>query len=757
MKTKLPIQAKSTEQLLSVLPNDWKMVSDKTSNGYKYINLLYGVECDNALNTLKKVYNDSFITSIDLTKEYELYEVSISGIPNGPYLNSSGLYKIKITDSTEFYDGAPTRIVPDGTLPLPMYYLNYTGVLQASGAGFENGFGIGFNTPCWSVISGVVGLEYIRKDFRGSGYLVVTSDINQISGFNNNMYPLFVINVGENLHDSGDFINTYGIFTGIRNQNYSGNLTNEIIYPIDGITLSGKYPLTRKVIDDSGILCTIDHYEPNHGWTRDPTGTVIATVDYSGEFYYDNSGKKIYYRTAYNNPYGYNNYTTAYLDLLHTPISGTLKVYDIDILDISGNATEIPYGGKTLYYYKSPKMFLGNASGDLSAEYDPVYLGYESIVPSGMGFSSNMEGSGCSIYKVTTWEYLHESGSLDNDSLQYIDGSGEITNRIKISGYHSRYMVEYQYKIYDSVKYVSSLNSNGSVSLHTPSPILTNYTNNEYKEIDFEFTKDPSYITNKTKVITFDGLQTRPGSRINKITFNIPFLFSQGELVNNLYQNTNKSYIGYTNEFIPQFNDLRYNSLNCYFDSNVSGNLIEKDYTNKENDLYYSGNNPIFKINYNSYFGKKIVNIGNSSYYYKDNVSYLKDNTFFRFDFKIKTIQSGRLLELYDDPNNTYVFLDIEENGRLKIMSEGLIFYSRNYISFNNFDKSLILKYSPDELSSTVPTFKLYFKEKDDFGYKILELTKNTDTSITTVDHTTLKIFKNLSVNISNFRIFYED
>jgi len=226
---------------------------------------------------------------------------------------------------------------------------------------------------------------------------------------------------------------------------------NEIIYPIDGVTLSGEYPLTREVIDDSGIIQNIDHYTPFHGWTRDETGTVIAIVDYSGEYYYDNTGKKVYYRTAYNNPYGYNNYNVAYLDLANIPISGTLKVFDIDILDISGNATEIPSSGKVLYYYKSPKMFLGDASGDLSAKFDPIYLGYESIVPSGQGFSPNMEGSGCSLYKTTSWNYLHEGAKLDDGSLSYIDGTGLITNKIMISGYHSRYLVEYKYKIYEKL------------------------------------------------------------------------------------------------------------------------------------------------------------------------------------------------------------------------------------------------------------------------------------------------------------------
>ncbi|MCK9428848.1 MAG: hypothetical protein M0R17_02405 [Candidatus Omnitrophica bacterium] len=757
MNTKLPSQAKSTERLLrSVLPEHFKMVSDKNSNGYKYVNLLYGIECDNILDSIREVYNESFITSFDLSKDYELYEANLSGVPTTSYLNSSGLFPIKITNEYEFYNGDPTRIIPNGTLELPMYYLSYTGVLQASGE-FKNGFDIGFNEPCWSQISGIIGLEYIRKDMRGSGYLIITSDIDQTSGFFNNMYPVFSIDVGNNLKTSGDFVNTYGIFNGVKEQNFSGSLTNEILYPIDSKTLLERYPLYREVLDDSGILRTIDHYEPYHGWTKNANGQIIAVVDYSGEYYYDNSGEKIYYKTSYNNPYGYNNYTKAYLDLKYIPISGTLKVYDIDILDTSGNATEIPYSGKNLYYYKSPKMFLGNTSGELDAQFDPIYLGYESIVPSGMGFSSNMEGSGCSLYKVTTWNYLHESGKLDEGSLSYIDGTENITNRISLSGYHSRYMVEYKYKIYDNDRYVSSLNSNGSISFHTPSPIITNYKNNDYVLIDYDFTKNPDYKNENSKIITFDGLKYRPGCRINKISFDIPFLFNENEITENLYINTNKEYAGYSNEFIPQFNDLRYYVLNCLFSSDVSGNLIETDLTNTGNDLTYSGNNNIFKINYNTFFGKKIINTGNESYFYKDNYSFLNINTFFKFDFRLNTIQNGRLLEIYDVITSTYIFLDIDQSGRLIIYSNNKIFYSTSNLISNFNYKSLILKYSPDEFSSSIPTFKIYFKDSEQLGYSIINLSESSDSNINLIDHTSLKVFKNMSIDIGGFSVFYED
>ena len=755
MNLKLPIQAQSTKRILrSVLPEHFKMVSDKTSNGYKYINLLYGAEFDFASQVIKDSYNDSFITSLDLTNDYSLYELTISGVPITSYLNTSGAVPIKITSETEFYTGSPTRIINSGVIPLPMYYLSYTGGLTASGAGFQNGFEIGFNTPCWSVVSGIMGLEYVRKDMRGSGYLIISSDINQEDAYFSGMYPVFVIDVGSNLKTSGDFVNTYGIFNGIKERNYSGDLSYEILNPIDGKTLSGMYPLTQEVLDESGILYTIDHYTPSHGWMKDDTGVAVAVVDYSGEYYFNENGTKTYYRTAYNNPYGYNNYSKAFLDLQYVPISGSLKVFDIDILDISGSATEIPSGGKNLYYYKSTKMFLGDSSGELDAQFDPVYLGYESIVPSGQGFSSNMEGSGCSLYKTTTWSYLHTGGGIDSGTLAYVDGTGLITNKIAISGYHSRYMVEYKYKLYNNLKYVSSVSSNGPISLDSPSPLFT--TNNDQTSVvEYEFTKDPHYGDESSRVITFDGMRVRPGSRISSINFNIPMKHSEGDLVGPIYQNTNKLYAGYSKEFVPQFNNFRHYVCNCLFNAVVSGNLIERDLTGHGTDLRYSGINPIYLVNYNSQYGKKIIKTTGQSLYYKDSVSYLLENTFFQFDFKIQNSQSCRLMELFDSSLGKYIYFDLDPDGRLRIESDGYMFYSSELISFNNNNKSLILKYTPDEFSSIVPIFKIYYKESKDPWYRIIDTTSSIYTA-QTVDNTTIKIFKDCSVDIGSFKIFYE-
>lgn len=763
MNTKLPIQAKSTERILkAILPQEFKIVNDKNSNGYKFINLLYGVEIDEVRSILKNYYNDSFFTTQDLTKNFDIYEVSISGLPQGNYLNTTnGNIPIKITDEFEFYNGDPTRLNPNGSIPIPMHYLTYTGSEVPSGAGLINSFASGMTIECWGTLSGFVGLEYFRNSPLGSGYLLIGSDIDQMSGYISGFYPTFLCEVGTNFQSSGDYSGIYGFFTGIKTQDFNNNSRNEFLYPLDQKTLSGKYPLTREVIDESGIIWTIDHYTPYSGWIRNEYNEVIAAIDYSGSYYFDGDGNKIYYRTALNNPYGSGNYTTAYLDLEHVPISGTLRVFDIDILDISGNATEIPSSGKTLYYYKSPYMLAG--SGTTDAEFDPIYLGYEQYVPSGIGFSSRVEGQLATTLKTTTWNYLHDGLKL-SPALTYIDGSGDITNKISLSNYNSRYMVEYKYKIHDQIKYFSSIDSDRSISLHTNNPIYTvhNYSG-ALQDIDFEFTKDPDYITTQgnqsSKVLTFDGLNVRPNKILHKIEFNIPLLYSEGNVNSLLHFNIDKQPIGYSTEFIPQNSNFRRYVLNCPFDQNVVANTVtELDLTSSGNTLafYNDGDSNLFKINFDAYFGKKIIRGSTGdSYFYKNDTSFLLDNTYFEFIFKSVKSQNIRLLELHDEILDKYILVDIDINGFISIQCDGYIFYYRDALLFDNNIKYLTIKYVADELSSIIPTFMLYMKNKNDLSYTINKSTKSTYAPVT-VSSTFLNIFKNCTVDIGSFKIFYE-
>lgn len=734
MNSKRPIQAKSTHRILrSILPDDFKMVKDKSSNGYKYINLLYGVEIDIAKDKLSDIYNNSFISNIDLSNTNSLYEVRLSGIPRETL--SSDIGHIKITDETEFYNGSPTRIIPISGIPLNSGYIN----------------------------NGIIGLNYFRTNERGSGYLLANLDLEQESSYISSIYPSYRMKLKTSFDDTDDIVSYTGFYNGISTQSYSSGSNDEILEPLDSGYLSKNYPLTRTVQDESGVYHTIDHYEPYLGWTRDENGNLVAVVDYSGSYYYNANGDKVYYRTAFNNPYGYNNYTSAYLDLRYTPISGTLKVYDIDILDSSGNATEIPASGKNLYYFKSPLL---NSQG--SGVFDPIYLGYSSTVPYDMGFTSNIAGSSGNLLKTTSWSYLHEGFTYNEESKSYIDGSGKITNKIKIENPNSRYLVEYKYKIHDYSRYITTLDSIGYINLDIMDPIYTldNISGNIIKR-DYNFTRDPRFIKKnargiitsdeRSKRITFDGLDVRPGKNIYRIDFNLPLELESGPLTHFKSINGNKIYIGYTDEHVPQVTTQRNYYLNCPFNQSVSNNSVtEQDLTGNGNELsfYGSGNSKVIRINYGSSYGKKIIN-DNISYFQCSGVYLLKNYTHFDLSFKIKKRQQCTLLYIQDSLRERYLELNINSNGLISIRSDGYKYTGSEYFNFENIEKRMILRYRPDQISSSIPYIELYYSDPNNMGFKQIDLFRTEDTQ-EVITSGYIHCFKNCTIDVDHVKIYNE-
>lgn len=737
MKTRRPINAKNTSRLLrSILPPEFK-INDPSSNGYKFINLLFGNEVDYAQDRIEEAYSNSFLSTLDLSEDYSLYEVRLTGIPHSTHINSNE-GQIKIASASEFYYGDPTRIRHDDSIPL--------------------------NTG--NIPSGIIGLNYFRTNQRGSGYLILTTDNDQEASYLGSLYPSYRVNLGTSFDSSSDIKDYSGLYTGIATQSYSAGTTDEILVPIDSGTLKRKYPLKREIIDESGVLHEIDHYEPYHGWIKDETGTAKAVVDYNGSYYYDQSGNKIYYRTALNNPYGFNNYTTAYLDLRNIPISGTLKVYDIDILDTSGNATEIPSEGKTLYYFQAPTM---NTPG--SGIFEPTYLGYDRIVPNDMGFSSSMAGQHAQVLKTTSWSYLHKGGRLNPESLQYEDGSGNITNRIKIKNPQSRYLVEYKYTLHDYSRYISILDSVGYISLHGLDPIYTleNISGNLVQR-EYEFTKDPSLIqkdnngrivkSENSKRITFDGLEVRPGKELFRADFDIPLILSSGPLIEDKSINSNKRYIGYSNDYIPDVSTVRNNYLNCIFDAEptATGSFTEIDTSSNSNNLTYinTGNANVYRINYGTYYGKKIIKgTTGDSYFQITGQSLLNEYVHFAFGCKFYKSQLITLIDASDHINDHYIVATINKNGLMTIRMDGYKFIVGDRIEFSKLNKQFILRYRPDSVSSAVPYIELFYSSPKTLGFKELQLNRYED-SADTVSSSYLRCFKNCTIDIDYFKIYNE-
>lgn len=735
MKTKRPFDAKNTSRMLrAILPPDFKIVKDKSSNGYKFLNLLYGIEVDFARDNLEEAYDNSFIDTFDLSSESVLYEARLSGIANQTHLDSDQ-GPIKITSKSEFYDGDPTRMQILSSIPLD------TGIIP----------------------TGVVGLNYFRKDERGSGYLLINLDRSQEESYISSIYPSYRVELSNTFSSDSDILRYSGYYTGIATQKYSEGTTDEVLVPLDSKTLSGNYPLTRRVLDDSGVFRYIDHYEPYLGWIRDENGSVTALVDYSGTYYYDSNGDKIYYRTALNNPYGYNNYDTAYLDLRFVPISGTLKMYDIDILN-SGSAIEIPKTGKTLYYLKSDRMNV-----DDSGVFDPVYLGYDQKVPSDRGFSDYMVGKLTTPLKTTSWDYLHDGGVLNPETLIYQDGSGAITNRIKINNPHSRYIVEYKYKLHDYSRYITSLDTNGYVNNNALDPVYTlDNVSGNLLEREYEFTKDPSFIEKddndrviaykNAKILTLNGLDVRPGKRLFRIDFDIPMMVSAGSLENNISVHTNKTNIGYSNNYVPEVTTQRNYYINCPFDQKIILNTVsESDLTGNHNFLVFenTGSSNIYRINYGTYYGKKIIHGTGDSYYQAYSIKLLKDYTHVAFGCRLRFKQEYKLLEIHDNYRGKYLELTIKPDGLMTLRMNGYKFNSVVRLSFDESSKEFIVRYKPDDVSSSVPYIELFYRNTNDISFREARLFRAEDTS-DTVTSSFFRCFKNCTIDIDYLKVYNE-
>lgn len=706
MKTRRPIQAKSTSRLIkSVFPEEFK-INQENSTGYKVINLLYGVEVDEIRDRMQSTYDNAFLDSFDLSQNGYLYEMLCSGYLQTDTITGDGI-SIKLTNQDEFDNGVPTR------------FLKTTNdLLDLSG-------------------NNIIGLEYLRHDGRGSGQLLVNFDYDQTYAELNNLYTHYKYE----LSPLGE-VQSSGISNpGIQEQSFEALGFDEILSTIDSGNLRKLYPETRIVTDISGVNHTIDYYEPYNGWYFKENGIAIANIlAYDSDYYYDDEGNKIYYRTAYNNPNGYLNYNTNYINLQNIPISGSLKVFDIDILDISGNATEIPQTGINLYYYQASGMLDGIDGG-----FDPIYVGYDDTVPYNRGFDS--AGQPANLLTNVSWDYQKVGSYIDEGTFNYIEGSGVLTNKIKINNPQSRYLVTYNYVNYNKVKYITSLDSSKFIRLATTNPIMSiENTSNNYIIPEWNFSKD---VLRSHDVLTFDGLKLRPGSTIQQLDVEAP---GKLDIPQPLNQNTSVSldgnYLGFSNQFKPIINRRNY-----YLDINFKeNNLIEYDNSSYNNNLTYldSGVYSLNLINYLDGYGKKINYTSGESYYYMSNAY----ATFYNYHigFILNTPQSGTLIEVSDLSTNKIFSLKVNNSRQIYIESNTGTFYSKTKYDFDNNYKDIILKVTTDEFKPEITLFELYMKSGNNF-YQIHKLSSSTsiiDDPTITYTH----FFKNLSVDIGYAKIF---
>jgi len=713
MRTRKPIQSKSTPKILSnVFPDSFKMVNDKESNGYKFINLLYGVEVDEANFRMEKLYHDNFLDTMDYSEDGVLYQALLSGIPSGSYVYGDSI-PIKLTDISEFEYGDPTRV-------------RLADIVDLCPSGYN-----------------AIGIEYFRVTPDGSGYFLLNLDTRQSDAILSGA----ITTIKTDIDRDGVLGNSRYINYGIRTQSYSSMNVDDLLVPEDSKTLEVKYPLTRTIRDEDGLEHEIDHYEPYHGWTRNINGDIVAVIDYTGEYYFDDEGKKVYYRTARNNPYGSGNFTTVYLSLLHTPISGTLKLYDINVLDASGVASEIPSAGRNLYKYQSPNMLMGTESGI----FDPIYIGYDPTVPYDKGFIS--AGQSGVLFLTTSWDYVREGSEWNQDNGLYEEeASRNLTNLIKITNPYSRYIAEYQFEVATKVKYLTSLESTKYVRLSGVLPIYTfDDTFNNLVTVPFEFSRETTTDENTRKrIITFRGFDVRPNSLISQIDFNIPVTQSPVTAIKNTTINLVNNYLGYSDEFVPDIANRVY-WINIPFTADL-GLFQEQDVSGSGNhfDFVASGDYRRLKINYGNEYGKRHIHTSENQYYSCINSGIYTDDFYIKFGAKLKNVEAAELIDYYQ--SGRYIYLEVLNDGRLKLTSNNTTVESRDSLSTDPFE--LIIHHFYTEIPGSLLNYDLYLK--NDSFFKKLDLFRRNSDNDYIGENDRFILFKNCNIDLDYFQIYGE-
>ena len=636
--------ASITEEMMDkVLPSHFRIVNDKTSNGYKFMNALYGIELTGIEDYLDQAMHYSSFENFDYGLDYNFSTVKFPRIINSGFVYgevNNTVVPIKITTNEEFMDGMPTRMVYDSNSSITL-----TGYIQSSGN---------------------VGLEYMRIDKNGSGVLFINSILDSATAVLSNTYQTYKLPIDDLLKP--DFTSISGVNFGIDYQNYDSQQRYELLNPELEDTLQSKYAASKKVSLPGGGIAnkpnqyyTVDFYKPEGYYWDEQLDTYKAIVPQQDK-YYDNE-VEVYHRQYLNNPNGSGVYNVSYLNLEFVPISGTLKLFDIDTLTSGQLPTEIMQSGTNVYIYDAI------SDGTTTPYY--TYIGYEQEVPvqEALGFPATGV-----LYKVTSWNYVREKDGLVN--FDWVsDPTKPITNKIKIVNPIGRYIVEYTYVVDKQHNAITTATANRYVKYDKESHIFSSV----------DTTNNAVIVPNKLSVekdtrraVTFDGKDIRPGSVINELQLRGVLNAEISEIVSSSTINVSKVNIpGYRTNIIPNPADHNEYVLNHHYTNQVllpvSGVLNDVMVGDTIGKRIYGYNKGIQQINYYDL--------------YSDNIT---ANKILRMRFRPQTSSSNYILMESIDTDNTG--WSVAYNNGFIVITDGLsTISSAEDVLFNNDIVDMIL------------------------------------------------------------------
>ena len=691
--------------LKKFLPNHFRIVNDKTSNGYKFFNSLYGIEHENLKDYIDQAAHFSSFENFDYGTDFDYYILKLPIVIQSGYIYGDNI-PIKIATNDDFIDGKPTRIV------------------------YNSGYSINLSGYINNEISGFIGIEYMRNNKNGSGILYLNSIIDTNTAIINNTYQSYSLPLSDLIIPKVNSISGYNL--GIEYQNYNKQQRYELLTPETSDILSVKYAFTKTVRlpykgDNNNTFRNyiVDYYEPEAYYWDNQLNTYKPIIPLANSFL-DKDEKSIYYRQALNNPYGSGNFNTVYLALEHIPISGTLKLFDIDTL-ISGQMTEIPNSGRNIYKYSAYE------SGEISPYY--VYLGYDEYVPleERLGFPA----SG-TIYKNTSWDYIREQDGLVNfDWVEHPQNS--IINGIKIINPLSRYVVEYTYVVNKNMQ---------AISTHTGTKYVK-YDNKDHLYNIIDTNNNVELINNslsvekeKRRAITFNGLEIRPGTIINEVNFK-GVMTKEKEITSSSSINADNIIIpGYCKNVLPYIKEynielLNHNYLHRIF-TPVSGIINDVFIDKSIGDKIYYNNNGLYNDIYYDFYNEN-----------------LNSDKILRIKFKSNSSNNNYLI-ISSNNSDTTGWKISYKNGFIEIMDNLSTIMSSITKYFNNDIIELIFV-AIGNINSTYNSlrYELYISINNNFFEKI-ELYEANSNSYVGDNITKTIIFKNINIDLDFIKIYNE-
>ena len=696
---------KTINLLEKILPSQFRMVSDKSSNGYKFFNSLCSIEMDELRGYLDQAEHITSFENFDYGFDSDFFTVKVPEQILSGYIYGeiNGLsYPISITTENVFYDGKPTRVEHDLNNSI-----NLTGYINASG----------FN-----------GLEYMRFDKKGSGYIYLNTTTDSEYAFTNNIYQTYKIGMNDLIKPV--FTNISGMNNGIDQQTYDKQQRYELLHPELEETLKNKYAFQKSVslpqngnTNNSLRTYIIDYYEPEQ-YYWDAGLNIYKAIVPTKDKYIGEDGQEYYYRQALNNPNGTGVFDIVYLDLEHVPISGTLKLYDIDTLN-SGALYEIQRSGTRSYIYNS---------GNIAAHY--TYIGYEQELPASEGLDYLASGI---YYKTTSWDYVYKDDGLIN--FNWVTNiNNPITNKIKITNPLSRYVVEYTYVIDKYQTSITSTFANKYVKIYDENYTFATITTDNNSDI---IENKVSIEKDGRRAITFKGNDIRPGSVINNIIFEGNLNANMSISSSTTYDVSNVFFPGYYTKILPNIKDLR-DYILIYDYNNITLNPIALTISNtfighNLGKRIKQSNNGLIKNSYTEFYSSnlvqdRVIRIRFKSNSYNEYCTIISSNDF--------------------DKTGWQIFY---QNGHFGIMDTISTISSTTTLLFNNDIIELIFvanglkNYTLARLR-----YDIYYSINNSF-FKLMDLTENNSniyTSSSTIPYTLL--FQNVNIDLEYVKIYNE-